>query len=101
MKCGPMSDDLFLTAPWRSSWQTLRRPDRDARISDDAIKTLRESRYFSSMIPAQFGGGGASLLECAAMQRRIGQVDAGLAAGLTKDLTDERDSVRLEHRSEV
>jgi alkylation response protein AidB-like acyl-CoA dehydrogenase len=57
--------------------------DRDAQIKDDTIEVLRNSRYFSSMIPAQFGGGGASLLECAAMQRRIGQVDAGLAIGLT------------------
>lgn len=56
--------------------------DRNARVTGDTLASLKECKYFGSVVPETLGGGGASLLECAAMQRRVAQYDVGLAVGL-------------------
>ncbi|QOK94919.1 acyl-CoA dehydrogenase family protein (plasmid) [Ralstonia pseudosolanacearum] len=51
-----------------------------------ASDTLGRHGYFGLPIPSEYGGSGASVLECCAIQARLAQVDAGLAVGMNMHL---------------
>ncbi len=55
-------------------------------MSSRTVGRLREAGYFGLAIPVQLHGGGASLLECAAVQRRLGMADPALAIGVNMHL---------------
>lgn len=87
----------FLGAPWpdiehllpRPVWNQLvgLSPQADADdFMDRALEVLGPAGYFGLPIPREFGGSGASALECCAVQARLAQVDAGLAIGLNMHL---------------
>ena len=60
----------------------------DARgsLAGATIDRLRQARYFGLPVPATFEGGGAGLLECAAIQRQLGMADPALAIALNMHL---------------
>lgn len=60
--------------------------DVDGGVTEQSFQALRESGYLAMPVPAQFEGGGASLLECAAAQRRLAAADPGLAIGVNMHL---------------
>ncbi len=51
-----------------------------------ASNILGQHGYFGLPIPSDYGGGGASVLECCAIQARLAQEDAGLAVGMNMHL---------------
>jgi len=69
-----LSDDVLASFAAQAA-----RADELGVLSDSAVAQLRESGYFGLPIPAEMGGGGAGLLECAAVQRRLGGADPALA----------------------
>jgi alkylation response protein AidB-like acyl-CoA dehydrogenase len=56
--------------------------DAQGEASERSLEILREHGYFGLPVPAEFQGGGADLLACAAVQRELGMADAGLAVAL-------------------
>ncbi|MEU4806502.1 acyl-CoA dehydrogenase family protein [Actinosynnema sp. NPDC023587] len=60
--------------------------DRAGRLDDRSVAALRDCGYLALPVPTTFHGGGASLTECCAVQRRIGAVDPALAIGLNMHL---------------
>ena len=60
--------------------------DLSGKIPDDDIELLRRVGYLGFPIPKQFGGAGASMVECCAVQMRLGAANAGLAIGLNMHL---------------
>ncbi|MEX5634489.1 acyl-CoA dehydrogenase family protein [Parafrankia sp. FMc2] len=60
--------------------------DRGGRLADRSVEALRECGYFGLPVPVEFHGGGASLVECCAVQRRLGAADAGLSVGMNMHL---------------
>ncbi|RJO70174.1 acyl-CoA dehydrogenase [Nocardia panacis] len=56
--------------------------DRRGRLSDRSIEILREAGYFGLPVPSDLSGGNASLVECCAIQRRLGAADPGLSIGV-------------------
>ena len=50
--------------------------DRGARFPAEAVAAMREARLLSAMIPTEMGGGGASLLEVAAVVETLGRACA-------------------------
>jgi alkylation response protein AidB-like acyl-CoA dehydrogenase len=65
-----------------ASWQA----DERGELSVTGLDAIRDSDYVAAPIPEEFEGRGASLLECAALQRRIALADAGLAIALNMHL---------------
>jgi alkylation response protein AidB-like acyl-CoA dehydrogenase len=53
--------------------------DESGVLSRSMIELLRHSGYFGLPVPSELGGGGASLVECAAIQRRLGWANPALA----------------------
>ncbi|MBR8740608.1 acyl-CoA dehydrogenase family protein [Nocardiopsis sp. MG754419] len=70
--------------------------DRTGRLADRSIDILREARYFGLPVPREFEGRGASIAECCAVQRRIGEADPALAIATTMHLFSV--GVVVEHR---
>ncbi|WP_052168643.1 acyl-CoA dehydrogenase family protein [Actinoalloteichus spitiensis] len=60
--------------------------DRNGRLSDRSVDILRSAGYFALPIPTEFGGSGASLAECCAVQRAVGAADPALAVGANMHL---------------
>ncbi|WP_158889683.1 acyl-CoA dehydrogenase family protein [Amycolatopsis anabasis] len=60
--------------------------DRTGRLADRSIEALREAGYFGLPVPSDFQGGGATLVECCAVQRRIGAADPALSIGANMHL---------------
>ena len=60
--------------------------DRAGRLDDRSVQVLRETGYFGLPVPTDFEGGGASLVECCAVQRRIGAADPALAIAVNMHL---------------
>lgn len=60
--------------------------DQDGRLADRSVEALRDAGYFGLPVPREFKGGGASLVECCAIQRRIGAADPALAIGANMHL---------------
>lgn len=53
--------------------------DDEGAIATASLDRLRDARYFGLPVPTSLRGLGASLLECAAVQRRLAAADPGLA----------------------
>jgi alkylation response protein AidB-like acyl-CoA dehydrogenase len=53
--------------------------DREGRISIKGLEVLRRIGWLGLAVPKQFGGLGAGLHECLAVQRKLGAADPGLA----------------------
>lgn len=60
--------------------------DETGKINSQVIDALKQERYFGIAVPRDFEGRGANILECCAIQRRLGFEDAGLAVGLNMHL---------------
>jgi alkylation response protein AidB-like acyl-CoA dehydrogenase len=60
--------------------------DESGVLSTSVIELLRNAGYFGLPVPSQLDGGGASLLECAAIQRRLGRADPALAIAVNMHL---------------
>ncbi|MFE8945380.1 acyl-CoA dehydrogenase family protein [Streptomyces sp. NPDC007856] len=60
--------------------------DASGRLADRSIELLRENGYFGAPVPKDFEGGGASVTECCALQRRIGAADPALAIAVNMHL---------------
>lgn len=53
--------------------------DHDGQMSEGGLDVLRAIGWPGLAVPTKFGGLGASLVECCAVQRRLGAADPGLA----------------------
>jgi alkylation response protein AidB-like acyl-CoA dehydrogenase len=53
--------------------------DRDGQLSEGGLTVLRHIGWPGLAVPKKFGGHGANLLECCAVQRKLGGADPGLA----------------------
>jgi alkylation response protein AidB-like acyl-CoA dehydrogenase len=53
--------------------------DESGLLAHSTVNLLRGAGYFGLPVPSQLEGGGASLAECAAIQRRLGGADPALA----------------------
>jgi alkylation response protein AidB-like acyl-CoA dehydrogenase len=60
--------------------------DRQGILSTSTIDRLRTAGFFGLPVPTDLQGGGANLLECAAVQRRLGAADPGLAIAVNMHL---------------
>jgi alkylation response protein AidB-like acyl-CoA dehydrogenase len=60
--------------------------DVEGRISEASLTTLKDHGYFGLAVPQQFGGRGANLTQCCAIQMELGAADAGLAIALNMHL---------------
>ncbi|WP_424186633.1 acyl-CoA dehydrogenase family protein [Actinokineospora sp. G85] len=60
--------------------------DESGRLAERSVDILRETGYCGAPVPARFGGGGASLVESCAVQRRLGAADPGLSIGANMHL---------------
>lgn len=60
--------------------------DRSGELATDSLAILRDAGFPGAAVPAQFGGAGASLLECCALQRRLGAADPALAVAVNMHL---------------
>src|SRR5262245_41159630 len=60
--------------------------DRDGKLSEGGLQVLRQVGWPGLAVPKQFGGNGAGVLECCAVQRRLGGADPGLATAGTMHL---------------
>ena len=94
----PMSYAAGLTAIWPDTEHLLsgkavdelaalaEANDRAGRLDDRSIEVLRDADYFGLPVPTELEGGGASVLECCAIQRRIGAADPALAVAVNMHL---------------
>lgn len=60
--------------------------DREGRINEAALKSLRAADWPGLAVPEKFGGRGAGLLMCCAAQRELAAADGGLAVALNMHL---------------
>jgi alkylation response protein AidB-like acyl-CoA dehydrogenase len=60
--------------------------DEAGEVGDGSLTALREAGFPGLPVPEQFGGAGASLRECCAVQRLIATADPGLAVGVNMHL---------------
>jgi alkylation response protein AidB-like acyl-CoA dehydrogenase len=60
--------------------------DAEGRMANESLDELRAAGYFGLPVPLQFEGGGATLSECCAVQRRLAAADPALAIGLNMHL---------------
>jgi len=60
--------------------------DREGCLSEAGLELLRRHKWPGLAVPKQFGGLGASLLECCAVQRKLGGADPGLSIACTMHL---------------
>jgi alkylation response protein AidB-like acyl-CoA dehydrogenase len=61
--------------------------DKNGRISDRGLEVLRRIGWLGLAVPEKFGGLGADLRECLAVQRRLGAADPGLAIACAMHLS--------------
>jgi alkylation response protein AidB-like acyl-CoA dehydrogenase len=60
--------------------------DERGDLATATLDRLRQAAYFGLPVPSALDGGGAGLLECAAVQRRIGMADPALAIAVNMHL---------------
>lgn len=60
--------------------------DERGVLATSTIDRLRDAGYFGLPVPVDLQGGGAGLLECAAVQRRLGMADPALAIAVNMHL---------------
>jgi alkylation response protein AidB-like acyl-CoA dehydrogenase len=60
--------------------------DESGVLALSTINLLRDAGYFGLPVPSELDGGGATLVECAAIQRRLGKADPALAVALNMHL---------------
>src|SRR5438445_192126 len=60
--------------------------DETGRVPDESLEAVRASGYLGLPVPKEFEGGGASALECCAVQRRLAAADPALALALNMHL---------------
>ena len=60
--------------------------DATGQVEPDSYQALKDSGYLSMPVPEEFEGGGASVLQCAAAQRRLAAADPALAIGVNMHL---------------
>lgn len=60
--------------------------DRDGKMSEAGLALLRKHKWPGLAVPTRFGGLGATLLECCAVQRKLGGADPGLSIACTMHL---------------
>ncbi|MFI9202525.1 acyl-CoA dehydrogenase family protein [Streptomyces sp. NPDC053048] len=70
----------LLDAGWSTAWRPS--PAREGVTGADRIRELAASGYAALPIPAEFGGGGASLVDVASAQRALGTADPSAAVAL-------------------
>jgi alkylation response protein AidB-like acyl-CoA dehydrogenase len=95
---GPYAADAVATALWPRTHDLLAEGALDTIASRAAaadergvleastLDLLRDAGYFGLPVPAEHGGGGAGLLACAAVQRRLAMADPALAIGVNMHL---------------
>lgn len=81
----PVEDDeaphrVLLDSGWSTAWQPG--AVAEEHTGADRIRALAASGYAALPIPADFGGGGAGLVEVASAQRALGMVDPSAAIAL-------------------
>ncbi|QOI45248.1 acyl-CoA dehydrogenase (plasmid) [Leptospira interrogans serovar Canicola] len=57
--------------------------DSSGKVHPAVIEALKVNNYFGLPIPVEYGGSGASFLECCSVQAKISYNDPALAIGLT------------------
>jgi len=60
--------------------------DADGAVPEESYRVLRAGGYPGMPVPTEYEGGGATLLECAAAQRRLAAADPGLAIAVNMHL---------------
>ncbi len=60
--------------------------DERGALAASSLDRLRSAGYFGLAVPTALGGAAAGLLECAAVQRRLGMADPGLAIAVNMHL---------------
>jgi alkylation response protein AidB-like acyl-CoA dehydrogenase len=80
----PAIDHLLAPEVWTGLDALAAAADGD--FVDQALDVLGPAGYYGMPIPRDFGGSGATALQCCAVQARLAQVDAGLAIGLNMHL---------------
>ncbi len=60
--------------------------DTAGKMDPGVLDQLKAAGYFGAPVPPELQGSGATLLECAAVQRRLAASDGGLAIGLNMHL---------------
>lgn len=60
--------------------------DRSSALSGHVLDALRDAGYCGLPVPTQMEGGGATLLECCAIQRRLARADPSVAVALNMHL---------------
>lgn len=60
--------------------------DSTGRLAEGSLELLRDSHWPGLAVPEQFGGRGAGLVECCAVQRALAAADAGLAVAVNMHL---------------
>lgn len=75
----PSTDSLIPEDVLASIADQAAAADESGILSTSVIDKLRDAGYFGLPVPVELQGGGAGLLICAAVQRRLGTVDAALA----------------------
>jgi alkylation response protein AidB-like acyl-CoA dehydrogenase len=60
--------------------------DRQGAFSEGGLRVLRQVKWPGLVVPRKFGGHGATLLECCAVQRKLGGADPALAIAATMHL---------------
>ncbi|MEH2500346.1 alkylation response protein AidB-like acyl-CoA dehydrogenase [Bradyrhizobium sp. AZCC 1678] len=93
-----MSNRIDSSAIWPSTDELISREcleeirsraagaDLGGEIPASDIELLRRVGYLGFPIPKEFGGAGAGMVECCAIQMRLGAANAGLAIGLNMHL---------------
>ncbi|MFD6286214.1 acyl-CoA dehydrogenase family protein [Streptomyces sp. NPDC060205] len=82
----PETERLLPTSVTETLAGLAERNDRAGRLSDSSVGALREAGWFGLPVPREFEGGGGSIEECCALQRRIGAADPALAIAVTMHL---------------
>lgn len=60
--------------------------DQQGRMAPASLELLRQHKWPGLAVPTAFGGLGANVLECCAVQRKLGGADPGLAIACTMHL---------------
>jgi alkylation response protein AidB-like acyl-CoA dehydrogenase len=60
--------------------------DRAGEMPAESFELVRKSGYLGAPVPHDFEGKDASIVECCAIQRRLGEADPGLAVALNMHL---------------
>ncbi|MGW6015207.1 acyl-CoA dehydrogenase family protein [Streptomyces sp. NPDC055210] len=82
----PETERLLPTSVTEKLAGLAERNDRTGRLSDSSVEALREAGWFGLPVPREFEGGGGSIEECCALQRRIGAADPALAIAVNMHL---------------